>query len=70
MAIKIIKNTLINPIEMTCDECGSVFTFNYEDIKTRTSQDILGFERRFRYVGCPVCKHQCTPVFKKDEEKE
>lgn len=70
MAIEIIKNTLIDPIEMLCNECGSMFTFNYEDIKITTSQDFFGHEHRYRYVECPVCKRQCTPVFKKGEENQ
>lgn len=70
MAIEIIKNTLIDPIEMLCNECGSVFTFNYEDIKISTSQDFFGHEHRFRYVECPVCKYQCKPDFEKKEEKK
>lgn len=70
MAIEIIKNTLIDPIEMTCGGCGSVFTFNYEDIEVKTWHDLVGYERKFRYVECPICKYQCTPVFEKKGEKK
>lgn len=64
MAINIIKNSLIDPIEMTCDECGSVFTFNYDDIEVKICYDVIGYKRKYRHVECPVCKHQCTLVLK------
>ena len=59
MAIKIIKNTLIDPMHKTCEECGSEFTFNYVDIQRGTRMSIWS-EVTYRYVVCPVCKHECS----------
>lgn len=56
MAIKIIKNTMADPIEMECENCKSVFEFNYQDIQMRERTGIFGFECRDRFVQCPVCK--------------
>lgn len=55
--IKIIKNTMTEPITMTCGFCRSVFTYNYEDIRVRDVQP-LGFMSpiRTRFIECPVCK--------------
>ena len=53
----IIKNTMIDPIEMTCECCGSVFTYNYEDIVKHTYRDFFGGDRITRVISCPVCKH-------------
>ena len=60
MAITIIKNTLVDPINKVCEECGSEFTFNYNDIKRSTSIGVFGYEMAHRYVVCPVCKHECS----------
>jgi hypothetical protein len=60
MAIKIIKNTLIEPIYKTCPECGSVFTFNCDDIQRGTTTSIFGNEMSYRYILCPVCKYECS----------
>lgn len=56
MAIKIIKNTMIEPIQMECENCKSVFEYNYQDIQVRDRQGLFGFEYRDRFVNCPVCK--------------
>lgn len=32
MAIKIIKNSMEEPIEMECEYCKSVFEYEYQDI--------------------------------------
>ena len=74
MAKTIIKNTMEDPIEMTCEDCQSVFTYNYQDICRDTSRNILGFETVHRYVTCPVCKHDNNLTvlkveFPKEEEK-
>lgn len=60
MAINIIKNTLIDPIHKTCEECGSEFTFNYDDIQRGTRMSLFGDGMSYRYVVCPVCKHECS----------
>lgn len=56
MAIKIIKNTMTEPIEMECENCKSVFEYNYQDIQVRDRAVALGFKFRERFVSCPVCK--------------
>lgn len=55
MAIKIIKNTMEEPIEMECENCQSVFEYNYQDIQVR-DRSTLGIKYRDRVVSCPVCK--------------
>lgn len=56
MAIKIIKNTMVDPIEMECKNCKSVFEYNYQDIQVREINSVFSIERRARFVRCPVCK--------------
>lgn len=55
MAIKIIKNTMEEPIVMECENCQSVFEYNYQDIQVR-DRSALGIKYRDRLVSCPVCK--------------
>lgn len=58
MAITIIKNTMTDPIEMTCECCKSVFTYNFQDIQRREESMFLGMSTTIkRYVTCPVCKY-------------
>ncbi len=54
---KIIKNTMQEPITMTCPFCNSIFSYNFEDIRVRDIQ-ALGFiaSVRMRFIECPVCK--------------
>lgn len=55
----IIKNTMVDPIEMTCDECKSVFSYNYQDIESEKELAIFTLNPRYtRFVVCPVCKHR------------
>lgn len=56
MAIKIIKNTMKEPIEMECENCKSVFEYNYQDIYVKERYGLWGVEHRDRIVRCPVCK--------------
>ena len=56
MSIKIIKNTMVEPIETTCPVCQSIFSFNYEDIQREETGTFLGVKTVNRYVVCPVCK--------------
>lgn len=56
MAIKIIKNTMKEPVEMECEYCKSVFEYNYQDIQVKESHSLLGFKYCDRVVRCPVCK--------------
>ncbi len=76
MAITIIKNTMVDPIEMTCECCKSVFTYNFQDIKRReeTTFFSMGTATR-RYVICPVCKYnndldRVIVELQKDKETE
>lgn len=52
---KIIKNTMTEPIEMTCSSCASVFSFTFEDIEL---EDTMFGLSKFRIVRCPVCKEK------------
>lgn len=55
----IIKNTMIDPIEMTCDECKSVFSYNYQDIESEKELSLFALTPRYsRFIVCPVCKHR------------
>ena len=55
--MKIIKNAMTTPIEITCPECKSVLEYTYEDIKSRDENTIFGFYAGVtRYIVCPVCK--------------
>lgn len=60
MSIKIIKNTLKEPIYKVCEDCGSEFTFNCYDIQRGKHVSLFGNDITYRYVVCPVCKHECT----------
>lgn len=53
---KIIKNTMTEPRETTCEECGSIFSFTYEDIECEESLFGFGLSKT-RIVRCPVCKY-------------
>ena len=55
--IKIIKNTMTDPIQMECEDCKSVFSYNYEDIQADKETTILGTAIHKRYVCCPVCRY-------------
>ena len=63
--VKILKNTMIDPIEKTCKNCGSIFTFNYEDIQRKEIESFMGYTVTNVYVVCPVCK---SSLFIKDED--
>lgn len=71
--IKIIKNTMTEPVEMECEYCKSVFEYNYQDIQVKESRSLFGFEYRDRVVRCPVCKFD-NPLDKvkvqSEEQKE
>lgn len=59
MSIKIIKNTMTEPTEMTCPVCNSVFSYNYEDIQRKHGGSFLSsvyFDNTIRFIVCPVCK--------------
>lgn len=57
--IKIIKNSLTEPITVTCHNCESIFSYTFEDIKRAEFSsifDICGSKTVKKYVICPVCK--------------
>ena len=55
--MKIIKNAMTTPIEITCPECKSVLEYTYKDIERREECSILGlYSNTKRYIVCPVCK--------------
>ena len=58
MAIKIIKNTMTEPIQIECSNCKSIFEYNFEDIEVREASSIFSWmvPQRTRVVVCPVCK--------------
>lgn len=59
MAKTIIKNTMIDPIEMTCDKCKSVFSYNYQDIESEKEFSLFALTPVYiRFVICPVCKYK------------
>lgn len=73
----IIKNTMVEPIEMTCDECKSVFSYNYQDIESEKDIGLFSLTPRYtRFVICPVCKYKIdldrieVEVEKESEDKE
>lgn len=65
---KIIKNTMIEPIETECEYCKSTFSFNYEDIR-REERNVFMNTQIARYVICPVCKEE-NPMSKIDINKK
>lgn len=65
---KIIKNTMTEPIEMSCGECGSVFTYTYKDIEKKDF-GLFGIPNIRRYVDCPVCLYSNSISRTKDVAK-
>lgn len=58
MSIKIIKNTMTEPIEITCPVCKSIFSYTYEDIQRKQSSSFFAslYDSTIRFIVCPVCK--------------
>ena len=57
MSIKIIKNTMEEPITVECKNCKSVISYTYDDIQRKNHYNIWGLEDYVeRFVICPVCK--------------
>ena len=54
--IKIIKNTMTEPTEVTCPVCKSILSYTYKDIKRSNNNTLLFCESFIRYLVCPVCK--------------
>ena len=75
MSIKIIKNTMTEPTEMTCPVCNSIFSYTYEDIQRKHNGSFLAsvYDSTTRFVICPVCKSDIdigTRVVLKDGGKK
>lgn len=73
--IRIIKNTMEDPIECTCPTCSSVFTYNYQDLKREETQNIFGYRiGHCIYIICPVCKSTIDRmpkvIFNNEEEEK
>ena len=56
MSIKIIKNTMTEPVELTCPVCKSIFAYTFDEIKREEAYNFLGFKVTKRFIICPVCK--------------
>ena len=56
MSIKIIKNTMTDPVELTCPVCKSIFAYTFDEIKREDSYNFLGIRGVKRFIICPVCK--------------
>ena len=56
--IEIIKNSMKEPIKRTCEDCESIFTYNYEDVESERDTNLLGMSYYKRFVVCPVCKYR------------
>lgn len=57
MSIKIIKNTMSEPIEITCPICKSIFSYTFDEVRRDDNYNFLGLKTGVkRYIVCPVCK--------------
>ena len=65
--MKILKNNLTEPIKCTCKDCGSIFEFDYRDIRRRevTSLALLGDVISKRFVVCPIRAYENEYVYNK-----
>ena len=73
MSIKIISNSMTDPIKCICNNCESVFTYNYEDIQRREENNLFGTSYARRFVICPVCTYDIglqKTTLNMTEEKE
>ena len=67
---------MVDPIEITCENCESVFTYNFQDIRRREESSFLGMNViTKRYITCPVCKYDndinpLTVVKRESEEND
>ena len=67
--MKIIKNAMTTPVQITCPGCISLLEYTYEDIKRRDENTIFGFYAgTTRYIVCPVCKREID-ISKVEENK-
>ena len=63
--IKIIKNTMVDPIQKECDICKSLFEYNYQDIQRKEESGIFGITLIKRFIVCPVCKSEIEVKYEK-----
>ena len=57
MSIKIIKNTMNEPIEITCPICKSIFSYTFDEARREDHYNFLGLkDGANRFIICPVCK--------------
>lgn len=57
MSIKVIKNTMNEPIEITCPICKSIFSYTFDEVRREDSYNFLGLKDGVkRFIVCPVCK--------------
>jgi hypothetical protein len=59
---------MIEPVEVECDNCKSIISFTYEDVKREEVTNLFGnpvFIKRF--IICPVCKDNIYIKHKEDE---
>ena len=57
MSIKIIKNTMLEPIEITCPICKSIFSYTFDEVRREETYNLLGMRDSVnRFIVCPVCK--------------
>ena len=57
MSIKIIKNSMTEPITVECENCKSIIEYTYEDIKRESNYNLFNILPSIsRYIICPVCK--------------
>ena len=63
--MRIIKNAMTMPIEITCPECKSVLEYTYRDIERREESSVFGlYSNTKRYIVCPVCKSDIDRIVK------
>lgn len=61
MAIKIIKEGTKErkAYRAECQECGCIFEYHKEDIRTYNTYDNYSISREVSYVRCPQCHNEC-----------
>ena len=65
--MEIVKNTMNEPTDITCQFCHSELKYKYTDICRREKFNFLGQALGYdRYLICPVCKNEISlnPVVK------
>ena len=69
--IKIIKNTMTQPIKIECENCLSIFEFNFSDIQRKDIPGLFGLPGcSERYVICPVCKIDIQLKKRRNKEED